>query len=70
LKRLVSVEAWHVYLKLEATVSQRAMLEQDELVEWALEAGRRSRSSSTRATRLPQHLVDDVAEPLVIALGA
>ena len=31
LKRLVSVEAWHVYLKLEATVNERVMLEQEDL---------------------------------------
>lgn len=43
MKRFVSVEAWHVYLKLEQVVNERAILEQDLLVEWAFEAGRRSR---------------------------
>ena len=41
LKKLVSREAWHVYLKLEAVVNERGILEQDELVEWTFEARRR-----------------------------
>ena len=41
LKKLVSVEAWHVYLKLEAIVNERAIVDQDESADWAFEAGRR-----------------------------
>ena len=43
LKKLVPRDAWHVYLKLEALVNERAILEQDEISEWAFEARRRSR---------------------------
>ena len=41
LKKLVSRDAWRVYLKLETVVNERAILEQDEIAEWAFAAGRR-----------------------------
>lgn len=38
LRKLVSDDAWHAYLKLEATVNERASLEADLIVKWAFEA--------------------------------
>lgn len=71
LKRLVSVEAWHVYLKLEEVVNERAIVEQDLLVEWAFESGQKQRRCARRqylaTARIVQSGCDDATSEFSLA---
>jgi hypothetical protein len=42
LRRKMTRDAWRLYLHLEEVVNDRAIVEQDVLIRWAFESGRRA----------------------------